>query len=164
MSDLEAAEATLDSTAAEAVLLRAPRSIRPGANGASSFSVFKLLTRDIVEVRATLARWRAAHPQATLAEIERAVDQHLSGYRAAVFGMLRRALVPGGVLFSSFKLGEGEMFRSERMFTNQTADSLRELVETEPGLDLIESWTSNDLRPGREHEQWLNSLCRRDEG
>jgi SAM-dependent methyltransferase len=78
-----------------------------------------------------------------------------------VFGRLRRALVPGGVLFTSFKIGEGETFRSERIFTNQTAGSLRELIESVSGLELIESWVSNDLRPGREHEQWLNSLCRR---
>lgn len=31
-----------------------------------------------------LAWWHADHPTATLAEIERAVDAHLSGYRAAV--------------------------------------------------------------------------------
>lgn len=80
-----------------------------------------------------------------------------------VFGRLRRALVPGGVLFTSFKLGEGEAFRSERIFTNQTADSLGELIASVPDLHLIESWISNDLRPGREHEQWLNSLCRRDD-
>ncbi len=30
-----------------------------------------------------LARWRITHPDATLAEIEAAVDAHLSGYRAA---------------------------------------------------------------------------------
>ena len=34
--------------------------------------------------RAALAAWRAAHPEATLAEIERAVDAHLSATRAAL--------------------------------------------------------------------------------
>lgn len=77
-----------------------------------------------------------------------------------VFDRLRRTLVPGGVLFASFKLGEDEEFRSERIFTNQTSESLGELVKSVPGLDLIESWISNDLRLGREHEQWLNSMCR----
>lgn len=36
------------------------------------------------EVMATMAQWRTEHPRATLAEIERAVDQHLSAYRAEV--------------------------------------------------------------------------------
>ena len=31
-----------------------------------------------------LAHWRAAHPDATLAEIEAAVDAHLSAYRATL--------------------------------------------------------------------------------
>ncbi len=35
-------------------------------------------------VDVAVAQWRAAHPDATLAEIERAVDQHLSTYRAAL--------------------------------------------------------------------------------
>ena len=78
-----------------------------------------------------------------------------------VFGRLRQALVPGGVLFTSFKLGEGEMFRSDRLFSNQTMESFRELIDDVPGLELIEIWTSGDLRSGREHEQWLNTLCRR---
>lgn len=34
--------------------------------------------------RAALAAWRAAHPTATLAEIEQAVDRHLSAHRAAL--------------------------------------------------------------------------------
>ena len=33
---------------------------------------------------AALAAWRVAHPAATLAEIEQAVDQHLSAYRATL--------------------------------------------------------------------------------
>ena len=36
------------------------------------------------DLRAALAQWRVAHPQATLAEIERAVDQQLSASRAGL--------------------------------------------------------------------------------
>jgi hypothetical protein len=36
------------------------------------------------EVETALAAWRTAHPTATLAEIEHAVDQHLSAYRATL--------------------------------------------------------------------------------
>lgn len=38
--------------------------------------------------RDTLAAWRAAHPTATLADIEQAVDQHLSAQRAALIATL----------------------------------------------------------------------------
>lgn len=78
-----------------------------------------------------------------------------------VFGRLRGALVPAGILFCSFKLGEDDVYRSERLFTNQTADSLRQLIDATAGLELMETWTSRDLRPGRQDEQWLNAMCRR---
>ncbi len=38
--------------------------------------------------RDALAAWRAAHPTATLAEIEQAVDEHLSAHRAALITTL----------------------------------------------------------------------------
>lgn len=37
-----------------------------------------------VDLRGALAQWQADHPTATLAEIEQAVDQHLSATRAAL--------------------------------------------------------------------------------
>jgi YgiT-type zinc finger domain-containing protein len=43
------------------------------------------------DVATTLTTWRAAHPEATLAEIERAVDAHLSAYRAALITDLAMA-------------------------------------------------------------------------
>ena len=79
----------------------------------------------------------------------------------AVLGNYRDALVPGGVIFASFKHGSGEFHRDERIFSNQTEDSFRQLIEEVPGLDVLEMWISNDRRPGREHEEWLNALCRR---
>lgn len=39
---------------------------------------------EFTDPRAPLAAWRAAHPTATLAEIEQAVDEHLSAPRAAL--------------------------------------------------------------------------------
>lgn len=41
-----------------------------------------------VAVHDALAAWRHAHPSATLAEIEQAVDQYLSAQRAALIGDL----------------------------------------------------------------------------
>lgn len=36
------------------------------------------------DLQTAMAQWRVAHPTATLAEIEQAVDQHLSASRAAL--------------------------------------------------------------------------------
>jgi len=32
-----------------------------------------------------------------------------------------------------------------------------------PDLEAMETWTTGDLRPGREAERWLNTLLRRTE-
>jgi SAM-dependent methyltransferase len=80
---------------------------------------------------------------------------------AGVMTKYRDALVPGGVMFASFKHGAGEIQRDERLFSNQTAESCRTLLESVPGLDLIEMWVDTDRRPDRGHEEWLNLLCRK---
>ena len=78
-----------------------------------------------------------------------------------VLARYRKALVPDGVMFASFKLGTGEVITSERLFANQDAASFREVLAAVPGLTLIDIWSSFDRRPGREHEQWLNVLVQR---
>lgn len=83
---------------------------------------------------------------------------------AAVLAKYRTALRRGGVLFASFKHGEGEQFRDDRLFSNQNAGSFRQLIDEVPGLILIDSWLDADRRPGRQHEQWFSVLCRRDHG
>ncbi len=83
--------------------------------------------------------------------------------RADLPGVLvryRRALMPGGVLYASFKLGTGDVIASERLFVNQDEASLREVLASGTGLVPIELWISGDRRPGREHESWLNALVR----
>lgn len=82
----------------------------------------------------------------------------------AVLAKYRTALRRGGVLFASFKHGEGEQFRDDRLFSNQNAGSFRQLIDEVPGLILIDSWLNADRRPGRHHEQWFSVLCRRDHG
>lgn len=47
------------------------------------------------DVEAAVAHWRAEHPDATLAEIEQAVDRRLSAYRAALITAAATAACPG---------------------------------------------------------------------
>ena len=86
---------------------------------------------------------------------------------AALAGVLekyRTALRPGGVLFASFKHGEGEHYRDQRLFANQNDDSFSQLIAQVPGLGLIDTWLDADRRPGRQHEQWFSVLCRNEPG
>lgn len=71
------------------------------------------------------------------------------------------ALKSGGILYTSFKYGEFEGIRGKRYFTDLTEESLTGLMETVPSLQIVDTWITNDVRPGREEEQWINILARR---
>lgn len=69
-----------------------------------------------------------------------------------------RALKPDGVLYASFKYGEGEREVLGRHFSYYSETDLDELF---PELGLIEYWISEDTRPDRSGEKWLNALWRK---
>ena len=71
------------------------------------------------------------------------------------------ALKTGGVLYTSFKYGEFEGIRGGRYFIDLTEESLRELMAEVPSMQIIDTWITNDVRPGRKEEQWINILARR---
>ena len=73
-------------------------------------------------------------------------------------GRLALALCPGGVLYASFKLGRGERDHRGRRFTDLDEAGLRALLAQVPGLTELETWVTEDLRPGRATEPWLNTL------
>jgi SAM-dependent methyltransferase len=73
-------------------------------------------------------------------------------------GRLAQALRPGGVLYASFKYGHGERDHRGRRFTDLDEAGLRTLLAQVPGLTERETWVTEDLRPGRAAERWLNTL------
>ena len=80
-----------------------------------------------------------------------------------VMRRLRKALHRGGILYTSFKYGGGEREHHGRRFTDLDEAGLAALLRRVPGLELMESWISGDLRPARESDRWLNTLLRRTE-
>lgn len=80
---------------------------------------------------------------------------------AVVLQKISDALKPNGVLYTSFKYGDFEGIRGGRYFTDLTEESLADLMETVPSLQIVNTWITNDVRPGREEEQWSNILARR---
>ncbi len=79
---------------------------------------------------------------------------------AQMSGTLRHLgqfLQPHGVMYVSFKYSDEDTQRDGRHFTNCTEQRLEGFLKG-TGLSINTSWISNDQRPGRTEEQWLNAL------
>jgi SAM-dependent methyltransferase len=78
-----------------------------------------------------------------------------------VLRRLFRALRPGGTLYASFKLGSGERTVDGRRFSDMTEPELEPLLKS-AGFSSAKYWITDDVRPGRTSEQWLNALAHRE--
>ena len=73
-----------------------------------------------------------------------------------------RALKPEGILYASFKYGEGEEYRNHRLFHDYTPQSLEEMMSRQREMEVLETWLSDDVRDGRD-EKWVNILLKKKE-
>lgn len=79
----------------------------------------------------------------------------------ALLGKMAAALKDGGVIYTSFKYGEGEGMRHGRYFSDFTEETFARLLGQVPALREEDHWVSNDVRPGRQEERWLNVILRK---
>lgn len=70
---------------------------------------------------------------------------------------LGQFLKTGGVFYCSFKYGNNEIERNGRRFTNLNEALLRHLLSALP-LSIQKTWITEDLRPDRAEEKWLNAV------
>ena len=73
---------------------------------------------------------------------------------------MEQALHKGGIIYTSFKYGAFSGMRNGRFFTDFTEDSFREYISDVKELTIEKLWITNDVRPGRQDEKWLNTLLR----
>ena len=78
----------------------------------------------------------------------------------SALGRLWAALKPDGILYASFKLGEGERVHAGRHFTDATEARMRSWLDSLPDVGVVECWITPDRRPGR-NETRFNVLVRR---
>lgn len=78
-----------------------------------------------------------------------------------VLDKLAARLVPDGVIYLSFKLGIGERTKDGRRFTDMTEESLGLVLDRTKGLIQSEVWRSQDRRPDRATEMWVNALVKK---
>lgn len=72
------------------------------------------------------------------------------------------ALKAHGIIYTSFKYGTFEGERNGRFFTDFTEEMFQEFVKDVDGIRIKEIWITGDVRPGRESEQWLNLILRKE--
>ena len=80
-----------------------------------------------------------------------------------IYNRLIKSLVPGGVLYMSYKHGSFKGIQNGRYFCDYTWTELKHKLEAFPKLEVIDSWKSYDVRKGRSGERWLNVLCKKAE-
>ena len=80
---------------------------------------------------------------------------------ASVIQKMETALKYGGVLYASFKYGDFEGVRNGRYFTCFTEESLGAFWKNTKSLRIFGLWITQDVRPGREEEKWINLLARK---
>ena len=71
------------------------------------------------------------------------------------------ALKYKGIFYTSFKYGDFEGKRNGRYFTDFTEESFAALLKKSADFDILETWITGDVRPGREDEKWLNVILQK---
>lgn len=74
---------------------------------------------------------------------------------------MKDALKSGGVMYASFKYGDGTKLRGERKFSDFNEKSIIPLFEN-AGFSIIYNEVGNDNRPGREAEMWVNVIVKKE--
>ena len=77
-----------------------------------------------------------------------------------VLANAREALVDGGVLYCSFKLGSDVGYRHGRWFTDMDEEGLRKVLG-DASFEVIRIWLSPDMRDRRLGMCWINALARK---
>lgn len=77
---------------------------------------------------------------------------------------MEKALHAGGIIYTSFKNGDFSGMRNGRFFTDFTEDSFRIFVSDIEQLVIQKAWLTNDVRPGRQEEKWLNMILQTTRG
>ena len=78
-----------------------------------------------------------------------------------VLGCFHQALRDRGVAYLSFKEGGRDTKKNGRSFTSFTLSEFDRWIGQLEGWICLEAWLTEDLRPGRQDELWVNGLIRK---
>ena len=71
---------------------------------------------------------------------------------------MNAALKAGGIMYASFKYGDGTKMRGERKFSDFNEKSIVPLFEN-ADFKILVNEVGNDNRPGRESEMWVEVIA-----
>lgn len=71
------------------------------------------------------------------------------------------ALKDNGIVFASFKYGEGQEVRGGRLFNNYNENTLKELIDDVPIFKILEIWKTEDVREERKNEYWISIIVKK---
>ena len=72
---------------------------------------------------------------------------------------IKTSLSDNGILYASFKYGDGMTEKHDRSFLNYTEETIQEIMER-AGFEVLECESTTDVRPGREDERWISIIGR----
>ena len=78
-----------------------------------------------------------------------------------VLSKVSAALKPGGILYASFKYGSREHVSNGRFFNDYTESDIGTLLTPKGQLTLVEYRITEDVRPERAGERWLNFIAKK---
>ena len=78
-----------------------------------------------------------------------------------VLERMTAALKKNGIIYTSFKYGTFEGERDGRYFTDFTEKTSAEFIKGVTELKIEKMWITDDVRPGRGEEKWLNMILRK---
>ena len=83
------------------------------------------------------------------------------GQMTAVLQRVFQSIKPGGVLYASYKYGDTQRIKENRLFNDYMERDLEMLFSGIDGAVVKEWWISGDVRAERKNERWLNVVVRK---
>jgi SAM-dependent methyltransferase len=75
---------------------------------------------------------------------------------------LFNSMKTNGIFYASFKYGNFSGERNGRIFSDMDEEQFDLIIKQIPGLKVIKYWITNDQRPERVAENWLNVLMKKE--
>lgn len=79
----------------------------------------------------------------------------------SILTRIAKSLKRGGYFFTCFKFGDFEGERKGRYFTDLTEMKLKKIIGEIADFEVIETFKTSDVRPGRANEEWVNVIVRK---